>query len=289
MLSPALHGAANILDSALISRRFKSIPAVVFYALGVTVVWLPLVWLIRPPQLPALALVPFIALVALLDALYQYPYYRALSLDDTSTVSSLFALGKILVPLLAFLMVGEVLTGLQYVGFGMIIFGAAALTFRWDTLRFNRALFYMIAAAIIVALEAVLYKHIFTFVDWSTGFTWSVIFGCVFALAMLFSTRWRKDIFGSVGIFKKSWLLFGSEELLTFLGTGAMTYSISLTKVSLVEAIGAIQPFFVLGYAVMMGRIFPEVFKEKVSPIIILKKVLIFSIIGVGVLLILQK
>ena len=117
----------------------------------------------------------------------------------------------------------------------------------------------MALASLIIAAEAVLFKYIFISVNWATGLTGVVLFGFIFAVLMFLHERWRTEIVASYCIFKQSWRIFGSEELLTFTGTAALTYAIALAKVGLVEAVGALQPLFVLGYALAFRRFFPRV------------------------------
>ncbi len=76
------------------------------------------------------------------------------------------------------------------------------------------------------------------------------------------------------------------EEGFTFAGSAAMTYAISLTAVSLVGAIGAFQPLFVLLYAVLLGKYFPQAFKEDLDGKNIIKKVWLFLLMVVGVVLV---
>ena len=54
-------------------------------------------------------------LVSLIDTFYQIPYYYAVKHVDTSIMAALFSIGKIIVPILAYFVVGEHLTSSQYV------------------------------------------------------------------------------------------------------------------------------------------------------------------------------
>lgn len=286
-LNPLLHGAANILDNYVSNRLFKNLTVLIFYSALFDLVFLPLIFFIGLPKWIEPALIPLFAIVGLTNILYLYPYYRALQSDDTSTVSSLFSLGKIFVPLLAFLIVGEVISPLQYLGFFIIIFTSALLTLNnARAIKFNPSFFYMLLCSFILSFEIVIYKYIFTKVDWITGLTYSSI--ASFLIIMTMGT-WKKNrvhIVKEFSTFKNVAVLFGAEELLTFGGLAAITNAVSRAPVTVVEAIGSSQPFFVLLYALILGRFFPRAFRERPDKKSIIKKFFLFTIMILGIILI---
>jgi len=286
-ISPILHGFANVLDNYLTNKLFKSVWTLTFYSTFFNILFLPLVFFIEIPGLPPISLLPFFFLVAVIEVLYLYPYYKALQNDDTSVVSSLFSLGKIFVPVFAFLFVGEVLTITQYLGFFIIILGSAALTLNdYRTLRFNKSFFYMLVCSILLAIEAVVYKYLFENVSWSTGFVWTTLFSSAIIFCFLLVPKLRKDIRAQTSDLKRNVPIFALEELLTFGGSAASTFAISLVPVTLAKSIGAFQPFFVLIYALILGKSFPHIFRESVDRRSIVKKFMLFAIMVIGIILI---
>ena len=285
-LAPVLFGLANILDNYFVNRLFKNVTSLVFYATLLNLLFLPFLFFIQTPHLPAWNLIPAFIAVALVDILYLFPYYKALQHDDTSTVSSLFSLGKVFVPLLAFLFVGEVLHPTQYLGFFILILSSALITMEPGKLKFNRSFMYMALSSLLIALETVIYKYIFTNVNWITGFTWALLFSFFLLLPLLMLKKTRASIRAQAHVFRKTFHLFALEELLTFGGFAAITYAISVASVTIVNAIGSFQPFFVLLYALIFSRLFPTVFKEKIDRISLLKKMVFFALMISGVILI---
>ena len=279
-LEPMLHAIANIFDTYLANRLFKNTFTLIFYATCTNVLFLPLVWILQRPAFPTVSQLPLFFLLGLAEIGYLYPYYQALKHEDTSIVTSLFSLGKIFVPLLAFFIVEEVLTPWQYLGFIIIIVSGALLTIK-EKLRVNRSFWYMALCSLILAFDVVLYKYIFQEVSWSTGFTWGTLSVLVFSLPLIFIIR--KDIAQQFSIFKAYAHLFIMEEFLSFAGSAAMTFAISLTSVSLVGAIGSFQPLMVLVYALLFGKYFPRAFREDVTGKGIFKKVILFLVMVVGV------
>ena len=286
-ISPILHGFANVLDNYLTNKLFKSVWTLTFYSTFFNILFLPLVLFVEIPGLPPASLLPFFFLVAVIEVLYLYPYYKALQSDDTSVVSSLFSLGRIFVPIFAFLFVGEVLKFTQYLGFLIIILGSATLTLNnLRTLHFNRSFFYMLVCSILLAIEAVVYKYLFENVSWSTGFVWTTLFSSAIIFCFLLVPKLRKDIREQTSDLKRNVPVFAFEELLTFGGSAASTFAISLVPVTLAKSIGAFQPFFVLIYALILGKSFPQMFRESVDHRSLVKKFMLFAIMIIGIILI---
>lgn len=287
LLSPALHAVANEFDAYLTNRFFRRPFTIAFYSTLMGILFLPLVFLVERPYLPSLQVIPFLIIAGLADVLYLYPYYKALQVDDTSTVASLFSLGKISVPVLAFLFVHERLTLTQYLGVALILISSTLLTLKHKKrFSFNKSFWYMGICALILAIESVVYKYVFEQVSWATGFTWSTISSFIVVACMLVVPSVRRDIAAHMKSFRRHGHLVFVEELFTFAGSAAGTFAIALAPVTLVESIGEIQPFFVLVAALLVYPFYPRMFKEHIDGHSIEKKIALFVLTAVGVLLV---
>lgn len=290
--APAVFALANILDNYFSNKIFKSIPALVFYASLSNLLFLPLFLVIEPPEWPTLSILPALLFLGLANLLYLFPYYKALRRDDTSIVISLFSLGKIFVPVLAFFIVRERLSLGQYSGIAIIILASTLLTFNGANgagkLRFNQSLGYMALSAFIVALETVFFKYVFENVSWSTGYFWALIFSILFAFFFFLIPAWKNQLVAEFSAFRRNFHWFVLEEFFTFAGQGLMTFAISLVAVSLVEGIVAFQPLFVIVYALILSKLLPQLFREKISPAALFRKSMLFLVMVLGVLLILH-
>lgn len=286
LLSPFFYGFATILDNYLTNKLTKTVWVLVFFS-GIPL-FTPLVFLFQSPGIPPLSLFPLLFVAALIDVLYLYPYYKALQFEDTSVVVSLFSLGRIFVPILAFLFIREVLQPIQYLGFFIVILAGAALTFNRKKLRLNKAFLYMCLAALLIAIQAVIYKYIFSQVTWSTGYVWMAL--CYFAIVLcfLFVPRLRRAIREQIRDFRKFGSFFALEELFSAFGAMASTYAISLAPVTIIKGIDSASPFFVLAYAVLFKRFFPNLFREDIARESVLKKAFLFIIVIVGIILVVR-
>src|SRR3989344_948631 len=289
LLEPFFHGFANVIDNHFTNNLFKKTTTLVFFASFTNILFLPIIFLLDFPSFITPSQIPFFIILGLTGIGYLYPYYKALQNDDTSIVVSLFSLGKIFVPLLAFLLVGEILAISQYIGFFVVILSATLLTLNGkQKFRLNNSFFWMILCTLIISFEVVIYKYIFNIMSWGTGFTWATLFSFMFALPLIFIKKTRNGIFSQVKTFKNNFKLFAFEEFLTFSGSAASTFAISLTSVTLVSAVTSFQPIVVLLYALTLGRFFPKFFKEDITTKNLIKKIILFVIMVLGIIIILS-
>lgn len=286
LVGALLHGLANIIDNHFTNNLFKGTIPLLFFACLTNILFLPVIFILDFPSLISVSQIPLFLILGLTDILYLYPYYKALQNDDTSVVVSLFSLGKVFVPVLAFLIVGEILKPTQYIGFFIIILSSSLLTLNGtNKFKFNNSFYWMILCTFILAIETVMYKYIFTITTWGTGFLWGTLSSFVLILPLLFSRNIRINILSQTRIFKENFPLFAFEEFLTFGGSAAYTYAISLMSVTVVSAIVSFQSVIVLIYALTLSRFFPRIFKENISIESIIKKIFLFIIMVLGVIL----
>jgi drug/metabolite transporter (DMT)-like permease len=290
LLAPALYGLANVLDNFLVGKVFKNIPALIFYSELLNLLFIPLVWLVQRPHLPSLSMLPIFLAIGACDLLYLYPYYKALQADDTAVVSSLFSLGKIFVPLLAVMIVGEVLQISQYAGFGLVIISNLWLTvdLRRHHWRLRPAFFYMLLASFLVSLEVVLYKYLLERVDWGTGFVSAVLAGFMLSLSLLLMRPTRHRIVSGWGTFRKRFGVIALQEFFTISASASYTYATASLPATVVSGVGESQAFIVLMYALGFSKTFPRIFKEKIDGRSVLKKMVLFGLTVVGVWLIIR-
>ncbi len=286
-LAPVLHAPANILDSYFSNWLFTRLSSLIFFSMALNLLFLPFLFFLGLPGLIPRPLWPVLVLLALVDVFWLYPYYWALRRTDTSIAVSLFSIGDLFVPLLAFFIVGEVLTPLQYVGFFAIVFSSVALTHDHRGFRFNPALFSMVAVSLLLALAAVLEKYLFVHgVDFVSTMTWVAVLQFASAGIFLAFTHRRRDavlpkragvaVLGAIVVM----------QLLTWVGDAADTFAASLIPVSVVVGIVATQPLIALGYALLFEKRHALFFKEHIRMAALRKKVPFFICMIIGTVLV---
>jgi len=300
-LAPALYAVAEIFDEYLSNRGFKNISSLIFFACLLNFAFLPILFFIQRPTMPPIHLIWPIVGVALTNILYLYPYYKSLKIEDTSVVSAFFSFGKIIIPVFAFIFVGEILQLREYVGIGIIIVGNILLAlhikkksifevFHLAKKKFqlSKAFYLILFASTLLAIEGILFKYMFEQgISWSTAVGGQLLIsGFLGIFVLLAFPKTRQHIIKDRKKFKHSGGIFFIEELFTFLALGAETYAISIAPVSLVKGIGMSIPIFVLSYTVAVKRFKPKDFHEDTNSSRVIKKIIIFILIILGLSLI---
>ncbi len=292
LIAPFFWATANLFDSSLSNKSFRGTYPLVFYSV---VTGLPLVLILgfitRPP-LPTLVELPYIILIGLLDIAYRFPYLKALQHEDASVTVSLFSLGKLFTPFLAYLFAGELLSVKDYVGFLLIVVSAVLLTTNFERgaggRRVSKSVWYMLLAALIIIPEAVIWRMVFerTHMYWATGFVWSGLAAIIFIGIFLLIPQRRKEVAGQLPMLWRVRGAFLGSEIFTFTANIFYILALAAGSATLVQGVTAIQPFIVLGYAVLFGRLLPPGVREGLARGSKLKKLVLFAVMAGGVVLI---
>lgn len=288
-LAPMFYGVANVFDNFLTNKSFKNPATLAFYASLFSIIFVPFLLFFYKLSFPPISLVPIFLLLGIVNVAYLYPYYKGLQSDDTSTAVSFFSLGRIFIPIWAFFIVGEKLSTGEYTGVALIVIGTILLSMKGklSDIKLSKALFYILLAAFIISFEAVLMKYLFNQgVSVGVGVAGEMIASFLCALLFLLNKATRKDILANFTTFKARIPIFFVEEGATFLAFFTGSYALDIAPVSLVKSITIFSPFFVLIYAKLLGKRFPDFFNEQKGIGITLKKVFLFSMIALGVFLV---
>ncbi|MFA6427845.1 MAG: EamA family transporter [Candidatus Magasanikbacteria bacterium] len=282
---PAIGDAlGNIFDGHFSNKHFKNPWILLFYS-GITeLLFLPVVLLYRLPVIFSPKIIALFAVVALLDFFTLIFYYQALKEDDTSIVASLFSLGKVFVPVLAYFMVGERLTFVQYIAFVVIIFSSTLLTVsnQGGKIKFNKSLLLMCASSLIHSVEGVIYKYALEQVDWVSGFFYVIIFSTLgFIIIAAFK---YKDIKSHLMSYKNHFRLILFNSGVSFGSNLASALAFSMAPITLVKGIFATQPFFVILLTYLLRPRFKAEYRERMDAGNMIKKLVLFSVILVALL-----
>ena len=289
LLSSAFYAVAEAMDNFFANKEFKHPMTLVFFASIFNIFYIPILVFTQHPELPPLHTLPIFILLGFVNVGYLYPYYKGLKEDDTSVAIAFLAIERIMVPILAFFIVGEILYTEQYLGILLIVIAVFALGLHHAKKKFrlSKGVWYISCAALFLAFEGVLLKVLFNDgVSVATAVGGESLFSMIFGLSLFFHSKIRKDIIVSVPLFLRMSPLFFIEEAFTFLGLYAEGWAISHTSVSVVKGITMVSPFFLIFFAWFGRGLFPSVFKENLHKGKVFKKVLLFVLIIVGIMLV---
>ena len=282
-LTPLLHALSCIVDAHFSNNIFKKVPSLVFYATISNIIIIPFLFFFGTPIIPPLEILAILFIISLIEVCYQIPYYHALRNIDTSIVVALFSLGKITIPVLAYFIVDEKLTLIQYCGFGIILLSTFLLNFDIKKLKINIAFFLMLVVSLLLSLSSVLSKYSLQSVDFVTVLFWGSLFATSISLSLLFLPQYRTDIISSFPKYKKRIKLFLSNEILNQGGTLAGTIALAHLPVLAVKSIGSSQSIFTLLLGFVLYKIFGNRFNENLTRQEVIKKLISFITIIIGI------
>ena len=293
LFAVGMYAAACVNDAHLTNTVFKKIVPLVFYTqLMICAVAIPIVLLFGMPTIPEPKV--FIALLILsgIAVGYQIPYYAALQRIDTSVVVAMFSLSRILVPITAFFLLGEILSVVQYLGFIVIVAAVLALNLKRNTeqnkkkTRINSAFFLMAAVAVLLSFETVLKKLALNNMDWHSVVFWYLVLGAGVTLTFLLPKTYRREIVESASALRGNNKTFGLMLLFNIPPMFSAIWALGFMPASVHKALGSVTPIFTLLYNWIMHKFgYGNLCKEDVLGKDIARKLFYFAIIIIGVVM----
>lgn len=275
LVAYAFVSVANIIDKFLVEKQIKDSSTIVLFTGTVAFVTGVLLYIIRGfPILPPDQLVCVIAAGVLLE-IYLLPYFRALELEDASSVVPLFQAIPVFTLLFSFVFLKEVLLPKQYIGFVFLLGSGVMLSLapRSRGIGLRRAFWLMMLSSMLCAVAHVFFKFV---VDLSN--VWDAIayesMGIGLGTLMIFA--WpgymRRFIHHAKRMKPVAWGALATSEVFYILFRVLYAFALSLGSVSLISVLGGSQPVFVLVYAWILSVFAPSIVKEAYDKKILTKK-----------------
>ncbi|MCK5333531.1 MAG: hypothetical protein KAJ24_03385, partial [Candidatus Aenigmarchaeota archaeon] len=148
----------------------------------------------------------------------------------------------------------------------------------------GKSFWLMMLAVVFSAANNVLTKYLLDFADFWTIFSYSRIGFFIAAIPLFYFGI--SELVGITKNRKKTIAIITTSELLGTAGSVSITAATAIGYVTLVNAIGSLQPFFLLILTVLLSTFFPKIIKEETSKKIVLQKLFAIALIFSGVLLI---
>jgi len=228
-----------------------------------------------------------LALVAgIFYALFVIFYYQAAKIEEISRVVPLFNIAPLFILLLATIFLGEIFTPLKYAGIFFLVIGAVLISVKdFSLFKLSRAIGWALAGVLAVAISAALTKYLLNFADYWTVFAYSRIGATLVTIPIIY--MYLPELMSVVRMYgKRVVVIMSASEVINLAGLLLITLATSLGTVSLVSALAAIEPFFVLVFTVFLSLFYPLVLKEEIGRSAIFLKLTAIILMFVGVILI---
>jgi drug/metabolite transporter (DMT)-like permease len=255
------------------------------------VLLMPFIWWFRPSVTSAGA--RNIALVVCSGILYMSAmllYLQALQAEEASVVAPYFQAGPLFGYALAYLVLGETLSGRQIAGGIFILIGALTVSVRFDQgLRIFKARLaaLMLPCGFAMALSGLIFKIFAVEIEfWTTTF-WmfagEAVFGCALLLIPFYRSEFMKMLRANTVALLS---INGSNELINIGGGLGNRYALMFAPLSLVQAIGSTTTLFVFALGVVLSLVWPKLGREDLSGRELLQKGIAAVLVAFGVALV---
>jgi len=262
VLSTAVLGLVNIIDSHLITKRMPSLPAFLLPA-GFLILFFALVLSYLFPLSGGVSSQPMIVAVVsgLLRAGSLVILLYVLKTEEVSRAIPVFHIFPVFVAIMALPLLGETLGYLQWLAIVIVVAGAVLLSVKWgrdgSTSWPGRTFLLLLAASLLMAGANIASKYALGYVSFWNMYWISAL--CMSAVFMLISLR--RHVFrelATMGRRGSALGLLAFNELLVLIGVLLMFWAMENGPVSLVSTIAGGRPLFVLIYAVTLSRFLPR-------------------------------
>jgi bacterial/archaeal transporter family protein len=291
ILSPAFFGINNYIEKLLLDKNKISITVLIIFE-GIFSLITGLIILLIIGLYPIDIKSLFIFLFSgFLTTMYMLPYFKALTLDETSYVIPLFQFYPIFVLILSFVFLHEIFSVIQYLGCLIIIFAGFILStekFSISKFKIRKSFYYMILSCFLFALAQVLYKFGVQEVPFLNTLPYEGFGIALGTLAVvLYKRALIKKFKRETSRFKPRIFVFLTINQLVYLVARYTGYfAISLIAVGMVSILAGFQSVFVLFYGIMLSLWLPYILKEVINKKVLFKKIISIVLMFLGLYLI---
>jgi uncharacterized membrane protein len=185
----------------------------------------------------------------------------------------------------AFLLLGETVSLLQFLGAAGLILGSFVLSYNFQNRGFSWVtLGLMLFTSAVVALQEVVFKFVALEDGFATSAFWQGI-GLGITGLFLYATvpTYRKQFNGFIAERnKKIWTISAINEVFDNAATLVFSYAVMLGPVLLVQSVNAYQPFVLFVVSYIIAVFFGNYLREDISAASTIQKVLGIVIITIG-------
>jgi drug/metabolite transporter (DMT)-like permease len=293
-LAPLLWSLVGFLDKFVISKYIpedqSTGPLVIYTGLSGFIISVAIILFGHTPTGIPTRDVFWILVAGIIYVASFIPYLAAMQEADASVIISLYQVGPVFSYLLGFAFLGETLTLTQMLAGVLVISGAIALSSEPGK-RFRpngKTLGLMLLSSFGLSMNALLFKYfaLDSLDPWATAF-WEYVGSGLFAVFLLIAFGSYRRQF--VSLLRKGGLRIAglnlTGEIVTILGTLAMSFASLSVPLAVVSIISGTQPFMALIIGALFTVFLPNIITERRDRTHLVHRIASSTVIFVGVVL----
>ena len=301
LAGPVVWAISVHLDKYLVERFFKDsdVAVLLVFTASIGLLFLPFIWLYEPDVTePGAASIAVIMASGVLYMGAMLFYLRALQTEEASVVAPFFQTSPLFGYGLAYLVLGETLSGRQMAGGSLIIAGALLVSLKFGASggggeagghgRFKaRLALLMLACGFALAVSTLIFKIFAVRTEfWTTTF-WLFVGEAVFAVGFLSIPAYRAQFIALLKTNTAALLSINASNELINLGGGlGNRYALLFAPLSIVQAIGSTTTLFVFLFGVLLSLVSPRLGRENLSGRELAQKGVAAVLVATGVALV---
>lgn len=286
LLCPALRALSNYIDKYLLSNIFheeKNLSVLLIFSSIVWVIVIPFA-LFFSDNIFAISNINKVLMILwwMIYVISIIPYLYALKKDDTSTIVPLSQMIAPISLLLWYIIFNETLNIQQLIWF-FIIFIASfllSLDIRHKTTFKYKWFLLMLLSCLLISFKYIIFKRVNIETSFRTTAFWEYIWFIVISVFLLLIPWYAKSF---IRLFKNNKIkiiwLNAITEISNIIAIIIMSYISTITFIWFAQLMNGMQWVFVFLYWIILTLIFPKIIKETYSTIIVIQKVVCFSLI----------
>ncbi|MFT4244508.1 MAG: EamA family transporter [Candidatus Woesearchaeota archaeon] len=297
IIPPFIWALANFYDKVLVTNFFSSVYSFIFLTSILSLPTAILILLILGfYEFLGLFKISILLIIGFFFLAGFILYAKALEIEESSKVGSLFVFVTIFIMIFEFILLGTSLSISQYVASfiiiisSLIMINSTQITSIISIFKVNRAFVYMIINSLIIATYFTLLRYFFDLHSFFSVMFWIFLGSFIFLISMLFYKPSRIEIITSSKkiISRKIFIfLIVIVNILTLLPDLVYNYVISIApSVALVSVVTNVQYIFLFIFGILFTKFLPSYFEENIEfKQLIIKALCVIGIAG-GVVLI---
>ena len=286
LLAPLLWAFTNIFDGALRRHFIKSDFALTWMAAVSRLPFVIIFFWIGGFEIPVLPVMLFMFLGGMLWTGPMALYFKAIEFEEPSRVALLLQMMPIFTLLIAYLLLGEILTTIQAIAFGILIAAGvlAAIKQTDKKWHFSKAFILVLIAGLLWAFSDVLFKKFeLHFSNFFAAFAIYFFGSFLISLISIFNKKGRKKVLSYFSnLPTRAWLMLVGSMLAGICGSVSFAYALTLGKASLTAVFIGTQPLITFLLGLIFTKFISEIRKEDTSKSALMLKAISFSLIIVG-------
>jgi len=219
-----------------------------------------------------------------LGVLILLAYFKALTYDEASRVTSLFQFVPVMVIIFSHLLLDEDLVLKQYIGCLLIVVAGFIFSFtknKTSVISINRAFWFMLLASFLSALVYILFKFGASEIGFWEAIPYEGLGNGISALFVIVLSRDYKSIIKEVRkISKKAFFYLSISELIYRLSQFSIYFALLLIPSSIASVLQGTQVIFLFVEGLILTLWFPHIIKEVID-----KKNMMVKSVGIIVII----